>query len=420
MQISGYFRSTMKFWFLLTVALASILMLFHLHVINRHTREAFPFSTSRDTWSHDLTSHRSRRTAPPLQSGTNSVTWREEQSKGDQETHHVFFLKVHKAASTTVLGVMLRFALSRQLAVMLPKRGNVLAEDTKFFHQNVLRLPEGRSHYDMLCNHLVFEERLIRRTFLHPDAKFLAIVRHPFDQFISAFQYYRKVYSVPYLTKIPGRNPIATYLKNPDKWEPINPLTSYTNNRMSFDFGMKHRYVSNETYVDKYVEYLENTFDLVLVVEMFDESMILMKRLLGWRLQDILYIKSNRMHDKQEYFFTNQDRKIHRKLRTADYTLYNHFYKVLRMKISAAGPGFFEEVMHFRNIQQNVEKFCLEPKKSLSLFVNSSSWNEAFHVSYLDCVLFKMEEVELVDVARRKLGPLDGWPELSSFNALFF
>ncbi|PVD30412.1 hypothetical protein C0Q70_09678 [Pomacea canaliculata] len=47
------------------------------------------------------------------------------------EVTHVFFLKVHKAASTTVMNIIYRFALSRNLTVMLPRRSNSFSQVSK-------------------------------------------------------------------------------------------------------------------------------------------------------------------------------------------------------------------------------------------------------------------------------------------------
>ena len=55
-----------------------------------------------------------------------------------KEVQHLFFLKVHKAASTTVLNVIYRFALSRHLVVMLPvsRLANILSERSKVWTSN--------------------------------------------------------------------------------------------------------------------------------------------------------------------------------------------------------------------------------------------------------------------------------------------
>ena len=45
--------------------------------------------------------------------------------------------------------------------------------------------------------------------------------------------------------------------------------------------------------VDDWLKEIERDFLLVLIVEYFDESLVLLKRLMCWKLQDILYQKRN-------------------------------------------------------------------------------------------------------------------------------
>ncbi|PVD30049.1 hypothetical protein C0Q70_09310 [Pomacea canaliculata] len=207
------------------------------------------------------------------------------------EVRHVFFLKVHKAASTTVMGIMFRFALDRKLDVLVPREGNFLSETRQKSWTSIgVPLPKGRTRYDILCNHVVFHEKSIMEV-MYSDVKFLAIVRYPFNQFLSAFQFFRPGWK--YLRMISGPNPLATYFQNPDLYEPPNPRESFTNNRMSVDFGMDPSRLEDRDYVRKYIGYLGKVFDLVLVMELFDESVIAMRRLLQWRLQDVVYIPVN-------------------------------------------------------------------------------------------------------------------------------
>ncbi|PVD30048.1 hypothetical protein C0Q70_09309 [Pomacea canaliculata] len=119
------------------------------------------------------------------------------------EVRHVFFLKVHKAASTTVMGIMFRFALDRKLDVLVPMHGNALSE-TRLESWNRIGVPmaKERTRYDILCNHVIFDGKSVKEV-MYSDVKLLAIVRYPFAQFLSAFQFFRKDWK--YLKGISGR-----------------------------------------------------------------------------------------------------------------------------------------------------------------------------------------------------------------------
>ena len=327
--------------------------------------------------------------------------YRQETANINGETRHVFFLKVHKAASTTVMNVLYRFALQRHLNIMLPWHSNIISEGGKLWIRNVMPLPRVGSHFDILCNHLVFHEDSIRRN-LPADVRFIGIVREPFQQFVSAFLYYRTQFRLRYLQQIRGADPIATYLQNPAMLEAKSSQNSYTHNRMSLDFGMQPLRMNDERYVADYVNYLNRTFHLVMVSERFDESMVLLKRLLGWRLQDVIYIKNNVFASKHLRQYTEEEKAAHRQFNAADYALYEHFSQLFQRKVEAEGRLFPAEVAAYVSLREKVEKFCEEPDRDKGVILPSTAWSGPFKVTKVDCLLMKVPEVPFVDLVRRR------------------
>ena len=58
-----------------------------------------------------------------------------------------------------------------------------------------------------------------------------------------------------------------------------------------WDLGFNISLLDDFNFVDKSIEYLNNEFDVVLIAEQFDESLIVMKDHLCWNTEDILYLK---------------------------------------------------------------------------------------------------------------------------------
>ncbi|KAL8623843.1 hypothetical protein ACOMHN_058873 [Nucella lapillus] len=315
------------------------------------------------------------------------------------EIHHVFFLKVHKAASTTVMNMLYRLAISRNLNVMLPSHGNVFSENSKRWTRAAVPRPFDAKHFDILCNHVVFSEHAVRFS-LGKGAKFIGIVREPFQQFISAFFYYRNVYRVRYLSAIPGDDPVATYLQNPRVFESKARTSSFTRSRMSFDFGMSPFMMMDEYSIGRYIHYLNRTFDLVMISERFDESMVLMKRLLGWQLQDVLYIKNN-VFTKRYHNYTAEQKLAHRSINPADYRLYGHFADLFQKRVEREGKRFKEEVATFVSLREKMEEFCQKVQVN-SVVLSATDWTPAFQVSRLDCRFMTLPEVPFVDVMRAR------------------
>ena len=81
----------------------------------------------------------------------------------------------------------------------------------------------------------------------------------------------------------------------------INFLWNYCNlhiflgwfdkNELLWDLGMDVSLMESKESLRKIIEFYEKEFDLVLLAERFDESLIVMKNLLCWDLEDITYLK---------------------------------------------------------------------------------------------------------------------------------
>ena len=65
-----------------------------------------------------------------------------------------------------------------------------------------------------------------------------------------------------------------------------------------FELGLDSK--SNSKAIKEYVAFLEEEFDLVLIADYFDDSVVLMKRLLCWELDDVLFVKTNERLDKDK------------------------------------------------------------------------------------------------------------------------
>ncbi|XP_070211856.1 galactose-3-O-sulfotransferase 2-like [Littorina saxatilis] len=356
---------------------------------------------------------------------------------------HVFFLKVHKAASTTVMNVLYRFALQRNLTVALPRHRNILSETSKHWLSAVVPRPSGVRHFDILCNHLVFNESAVRHI-MPSDTLFVGIVRHPLFQFLSAFNYYSDVFQVRYLRQIPspihtdgngsvhmyhkgpvhtygkglvhtyGKGPvhtydegrIHTYLQAPEKYDMVDFASSFTHNRMSFDYGMGEACLRGDAgCIRDYVNYLNRTFQLVMVSERFDESMVLLKRLLGWRLQDVLYIKNNVFKGNRpvshDHNLTAVEKDTHRAFNAADYALYEHFTQLFDKKVKAEGEDFGKEVNTYKSLLQEAAAFCANVKEQkANLTVNATAWSGSFEFRASDCGIMTSGEQRLVDFMR--------------------
>ena len=126
-------------------------------------------------------------------------------------------------------------------------------------------------------------------------SKYVTIIRNPVDNFESLFNYFQLGKGLGL-----GDDPVVSlenFLKSPSSFYDKVKRGIHARNPMMFDLGFSQKYFQNYTAVTKYINFLNKEFDLVMIMEYFDESLILLKRLLCWEIDDILHVKVNEKND---------------------------------------------------------------------------------------------------------------------------
>ncbi|KAL4217396.1 Galactose-3-O-sulfotransferase 3 [Mactra antiquata] len=344
-----------------------------------------------------------------------------QESERMNEVRHIGFLKVHKAASSTLQNIFYRFGLKRNLSFILPKKSHYLSK-LKYFYNPIFpsfsanNVTPQNNKYDILCNHVVFNHDVIS-DLLHEDAVFIAIVREPFDLFLSAAYYYKYKWEFPYLVALENETFITDLIRYPDKYEAETMSESMTYNPMAYDFGLdftnvaEGENITQEAFGD-FLSKIGNIFRVVLLVEKFDESLILLKRHLMWRMEDIMYVKNNvyLSVDKnvadQASSVSDEDMLKFRVRNRFDYGIYNMFKERFEKQLSLEHK-IDEETKNFQAAQRTVDQYCLNMKAgnaidSHPLVINATIWNSAFTVSENDCNLLLMDELHFFDLMKSR------------------
>lgn len=312
---------------------------------------------------------------------------------------HVAFIKVQKAGSSTVQNIFYRFGTSRNLTFMLPKYGNYISYSTSVKDREVMPLPVFKDKYDISCNHVKYNRTAFEK-YMHPDTGYVGIVRHPL-KLLNSYIYYFLEHVVP------GKDKLEEFLRNPDYYAgqrnvSFNLLTNY--------FGLSSKQARNSTEVEMFTNQMDKEFHIVLVLELIDESLLLMKRQFCWNLTDILYTRKNaRDGTPSVRNATLISKDKHRTIADADYTFYRHFYKKMQDKVFQEGVDFQKELHYFRQIRDAVRKYCTRQLWRVDgpLRFPASPWQTAFVVTSETCELIDMPELKFQDlVGSRQYGPL--------------
>lgn len=90
--------------------------------------------------------------------------------------------------------------------------------------------------------------------------------------------------------------------------------------------------MDNETAIDAKIAELDSIFDLVMLQEFLDESLILLKNLLCWTTEDIITLKNNARKNDQKMEMNDEIKQKIEIWNRADTKLYK-FFKVRKTQI---------------------------------------------------------------------------------------
>ena len=72
-----------------------------------------------------------------------------------------------------------------------------------------------------------------------------------------------------------------------------------------WDLGLNYKKLGDQESVSQKIQKIEMEMDLVLITEMFNESIIMLKDRLCWNLEDMTYIRQN---ERSQKFKSNMSR----------------------------------------------------------------------------------------------------------------
>ena len=274
---------------------------------------------------------------------------------------------MHKTGSSTLANIFFRYGDVRDLRFVLPGDTTNLGWPSKFRVTHSLRL-FGRP--DILSSHSRFNKKPMNWLFPPQTSKYVTVLRNPVDNFESVFNFYQlgKVFGI---TGNPAHslekfleNLMPYYVKRSCSWD-----TCLGRNPMMFDLGLEFKYFENFTAVAEYIQFLDKEFDLVMIMDYFDKSLVMMKRMLCWEMDDILYVKLNERQDKEKATSLSAEVKENiRRWNKVDVFLFNHFNETFWRKVTMEGPGFLEDLSAFRRRKQETKQLCLNGSRLENAF----------------------------------------------------
>ncbi|KFP73543.1 Galactose-3-O-sulfotransferase 2, partial [Acanthisitta chloris] len=201
----------------------------------------------------------------------------------------IVFLKVHKSASSTVMNILFRFGETHNLTFAFPTGGG---NQLYYPHHFLARFVQGYSpkspqRFNILCHHMRFLQPEVQKV-VSSSAFYFSILRNPVQLMESSFVYYKGASAFSHVRSL------EEFLRQPyHYYNSTRGDSHYAKNLMTFDFGFNPNGEASPERVQLMLKAIEASFDLLLISEYFDESMVLLKEALCWDLDSVVSFPLN-------------------------------------------------------------------------------------------------------------------------------
>ncbi|XP_067051347.1 galactosylceramide sulfotransferase-like isoform X2 [Acropora muricata] len=337
-----------------------------------------------------------------------------------QPHNKIAFLKTHKTGSSTLTNILNRYADLNELIIALPRQSLYRFGWPGYFRWSsvdLLRL--NGQPASILCNHARYRRQEMD-IIMHNNTKYITILRDPVYQFESTF-HYMELYR--YFNLANSLNPMEVFLSKPREHllklrrtsRSLPDSIHLVRNGMFFDLGLSPALQEDEERIWKAIKRLESEFSLVLIMEYFDESLVLLKREFCWDLDDVIYVKQNERKTGENPFNNVSSPQLKDKIREwnkADLLLYEHFNKTFWSKIKQHGQEFYNDLAELKRKNEEIKRDCVSPEEVTEIAFRLTGQIRAFKLNkrvssfnrYL-CQKMLTNEINYINYFRSKLHP---------------
>ncbi|KAI8803539.1 galactose-3-O-sulfotransferase-domain-containing protein [Cladochytrium replicatum] len=293
------------------------------------------------------------------------------------------FIKTHKTGSTTLGSIFFRYAVRHNLKIFVPPdhystfsdfEPTTLASTNNQNSDIFLNhfSPEGdpifrnnnNNNNNNETHHFTTESLISMYRRAVPKALAITVLREPHARFISHFFYLVR----------PSRPDLT--LDDYARTRRVFPAAGWTTNwnRQSQDLG-----ISTRGDLDRFLQSdKDRYFGMILVTELFDASLVLMRRKFGWARADVAYLRmldsctDGRRWDNRRVECSaetvrrvmtepgfEKTRALVEKANELDKVLYEAVRRELEMELELQGEEFWEEVEELKATVKRLKESCV-------------------------------------------------------------
>lgn len=316
-----------------------------------------------------------------------------------------------------------RYADLRNLEVAIPMR-----EASRFSwpqpfgaeEVDVSRLRKEKAN--VLVHHATYRFKSEFENVMLPGCKYITILRNPVERFESQFFYdkFDRLFSRNLIN-----NTLLSFLKAMESGSKLNmtyeqkDIALLFTNGMLFDLtGEKLDAKTPQEDIHVLIREIENDFDFVLIMEHFDEGLLLLRKMFSWTFLDIVYKKQHVRRIKHRHLLTEEVIKRITEINQGDIKLYDHFRRIFEKRLNAYGNSLQRHLDIFRQLNKEINKQCADEysivvkEKIEAILEEMALTNDEYKmvgdfsvITRCFCTQLYRNEVSYIQYFRRKFRP---------------
>ncbi|KAM4040790.1 galactose-3-O-sulfotransferase 2-like [Anomaloglossus baeobatrachus] len=281
-------------------------------------------------------------------------------TKSCQPKNNIFFLKTHKTASSSIMNILFRYGEFHNLTFAFPTEGASYAY-ANFFKTSFVNgfSDQSKKIFNIMCHHLRFDYTEIKKV-MPEDTFYFTILRNPISQMESSFSYFKD------FTAFKNATNLDDFLQNSKIFYKDTKDISFFKNLLTFDLGFELDGSPGQSVLAWHA--MDNIFDLVIITEYYDESLILLKDALCWSFYDVLSFPLNSRSNNTRKTLTLETQEKVKSWNRLDWEMYTYFNNSFWKRVQTFGVERMErELKELKRIKTVMFDKCLEgevdPKK---------------------------------------------------------
>lgn len=232
-----------------------------------------------------------------------------------------------------------RFANKNNLNIVLPDSGNYLSTTDLFDHKTLAKTKWKDLPFDIFSLHNRWNRNEVMKV-LDDEVPAFTIVRDPVEVFVSMFHYqdkFREFYGVKDIHEM-----VLKIQENPSAPELNNRWMKYVGrNQMSWDMGLSPEIFDNPEAMKCEIERLDREFDLVMVSNRMDESLVLLAHLLNWSFKDVVHLDLNRRKPDKSSALSDKEFDVLSNWLAADVQLFQYFNRRFDIRVAELNSKYY-------------------------------------------------------------------------------